>query len=210
MIPSPTVDPKSECSGPPIADPVALSDAPEWPGPNLDSDEPPAFHKVGHDYWVPHYEAALLSAVLKYPKRAAEFLAKLTPEKFYDEHNLALYMAVLRLVNDGAEPTQKAVLLSLKQVDPAPIEHWVTYVARMAAVRTSPDDVGLYKAALTSAESRRGGASYCTHKFNESHYAELMRSQLPLVHCVGDQWFEFRDGSWQKTSRSTYRKLARE
>lgn len=209
MIPAnPPIDSPRENS-PPVADRTSRLEAPEWPGPRFDPDPPP-FHKAGHDFWVPHFEAALLSAVLNYPERASEFLAKLTPEKFYDQHNLALYVAALRLVNEGATPTPEAVLLTLKQVDPAPIEDWVTYVARIAAVHISPGDVEKYKSALGSAERRRGGASYCVHKFNESHYAELLRSRLPLVHCVGDQWYEFRDGCWQKTPRSTYRKLARE
>lgn len=184
-------------------------DPPEWLGAHFGPVDPPKFHKVGGDYWEPRYEAAILSAILNYPHCARKFLSDLSPEHFFDAHNLLLFGAVLRLVNQNSEPSDAAILQYLKETEEMSLEKWMDYLARLREVRVDPDDVPKYRLMLFEAVRRRGGASFCVHQYNEAVYAELLRSRLPPVHCIDSVWLSYDGtGVWKTKSRDFFRRMS--
>jgi P4 family phage/plasmid primase-like protien len=185
------------------------SDPPDWSAAKSELGEPPKFHKVGGDFWEPRYEAAILSSILNYPDRADGFLEGLSPEHFFDAHNVLLFGAILRLVNQSREPSDTAILQYLKETEEASLEKWSDYLARLAEVRVDPDDVPKYRAMLDEAVRRRGGATFCVHDYNEAVYAELLRSRLPLVRCIDSTWLAYNGrGIWEPKSRDFFRRMA--
>ncbi len=196
--------PPNETTGLAIMKPV-----PAWP---LLTDEPtvPKFHKAGHDFWYPNYEAAVLSAMLNYPDRLNNITAELSSEHFYDEHNQLLFHSILQVHNDGKLPSPETVQGQLAVTEPGAAKEWLEYIEAMAAVAIDPRHIKGYAAKLEAAVRIRGGGSYCVHEWSEAFCAELLQLRVGNTLCIGEQWLSYEHGVWVDKERNSFRRLARE
>jgi P4 family phage/plasmid primase-like protien len=62
----------------------------------------------------------------------------------------------------------------------------------------------------TPEELRRehGGSSALDEYATEQQLAALLKAELPPIRCVGEDWYVYQNGLWQKTNRDTFKPRA--
>ncbi len=170
------------------------------------------FHLSGRDFNYSNFEEALLAAVFhsKPPEALLEILNRITTEDFTILENRIIVEAMLHIyINDGEVTTAK-VLTHLKSTleDYGPT--WIDYVNRCASVAYNPEYIKEYIGKLQEASAIRRGDTFTRYRYSEAFCAGLLKTHLPQIKCVGEEWYVYDKGIWEVTERDIFSMMAME